>query len=428
MGFKPMTVRSTTLFERPQQEIASLITGKMEEASRTSIVTGFATPGGIGAIANSIRRRPRSLSTFVIGAATYPGFEALDQLLSAGVQPDSLRVHLGHTNRTDGKKNPYARFHPMMHSKIYYMETEDSVACAFIGSHNVTSFALTGLNGEASVLLEGPADATQFEMVRQHIATVQRQSVQYSVGMKEAYAWWTREFIDGLRGEIKIPTDWSSTRTILLFAEAGNDVRPAVGNTIYFEIPAGIEQIESLRTEAHLFLFDTLPRDPWQAIHGASQSSARYLCKIIGAENNQGNLEVACDWRIETGPRPSLRNVPSSILRPQTAAGLQQVRARVELIDVDPYDYLFEREKVGWDPEFSPDERLEFFDQDAHKATQLEALGNNRVLSGWRLVTGLVPRVGEAKERDEAALKLAAPESGSFILVSLRRRRKDKAL
>ncbi len=40
----------------------------------------------------------------------------------------------------------------------------------------------------------------------------------------------------------------------------------------------------------------------------------------------------------------------------------------------------------------------------------------------WKLVTGLKPRVGEPRERDEAALQLASPESGSFILVSLRRR------
>ncbi len=35
---------------------------------------------------------------------------------------------------------------------IYYMELPGGDACAFIGSHNVTAFALTGLNGEAAVL------------------------------------------------------------------------------------------------------------------------------------------------------------------------------------------------------------------------------------------------------------------------------------
>jgi hypothetical protein len=58
----------------------------------------------------------------VVGAATYPGFEALDNLLTAGVPPDRLHVHLGHTAETGGHKNLFARFHPMLHSKVYYAD------------------------------------------------------------------------------------------------------------------------------------------------------------------------------------------------------------------------------------------------------------------------------------------------------------------
>lgn len=50
--------------------------------------------------------------------------------------------------------------------------------------------------------------------------------------------------------------------------------------------------------------------------------------------------------------------------------------------------------------------------------------GSEELAGSWQLVKGLVPRLGLAKESDEAALRLAAPESGSFILVSLRRRKK----
>ena len=57
----------------------------------------------------------------------------------------------------------------MLHSKIYYMEMPNDQACAFIGSHNLTSFALRGLNGEASVLLEGPRERPEFASVREHV-------------------------------------------------------------------------------------------------------------------------------------------------------------------------------------------------------------------------------------------------------------------
>lgn len=92
--------------------------------------------------------------------------------------------------------------------------------------------------------------------------------------------------------EVHLPQDWTTIRTILIFAIAAKGDRPKTGDQIYFEIPAGIEQIESLRTETHLFLFDTLPTDPREALNRASSAVARYKCKTLGAENRQGNLEV----------------------------------------------------------------------------------------------------------------------------------------
>jgi len=65
----------------------------------------------------------------------------------------------------------------------------DGQAAAFVGSHNLTSFALNGKNGEAAVLLEGPADAPQLAALRRHVDEAVRQAVPYDPGMKEAYAW-----------------------------------------------------------------------------------------------------------------------------------------------------------------------------------------------------------------------------------------------
>jgi hypothetical protein len=47
-----------------------------------------------------------------------------------------------------------------------------------IGSHNITGFALMGLNGEAAVLLEGPLNSTEFVQIRKHIQNAKIQSVQ----------------------------------------------------------------------------------------------------------------------------------------------------------------------------------------------------------------------------------------------------------
>lgn len=437
----------TVLFDLPQREIASLITDRMTRASDSSIVTGFATPGGLASIFAPIRNRPQSLRTLVVGAATYPGFETLDELLAAGVPPDRLHVHLGHTAATGGRKNPFARFHPMLHSKVYYMEHTDGSASAFIGSHNVTAFALGGLNGEAAVLLEGERESPEFEKVRQHIATARSQAVRYSSGMKEGYAWWTREFIEGMKAEMKLPQDWTTVRTILLFASAARGDRPKTGDNLYFEIPAGIEQIESLKTQTHLFLFDTLPATPWQALDLARSANAQFTCITLGAENKQGNKELVAEWRIDLSPRPVLKRVPGATHRPSPPAGMQQVRAEIEAPSVEPFEYLFEREGMAWDPEFasdgdllvgtkrdalptkasrhseSPSTDLIFRDKEELLFLE-ETRGNSRQIQSWKRVNGLVRRMGSPREKDEDALRRASPESGSFILVSLRRRKR----
>src|SRR4051812_5636244 len=127
----------TVLFGTPQREIASRIRAKLIECVSANIITGFLTPRGIASIVGPIRARPDLLASFVVGSATYPGFEALDKLVEYGVSLDRIHVHLGHTRKSGTPKNPVVRHHPMLHSKVYYMEMPGDQACAFIGSHNV---------------------------------------------------------------------------------------------------------------------------------------------------------------------------------------------------------------------------------------------------------------------------------------------------
>jgi hypothetical protein len=310
----------------------------------------------------------------------------------------------------------------MLHSKVYYMELPNSQACAFVGSHNVTSFALLGLNGEASVMLEGPLGSPEFEKIRSHIETARQQAATYSASLKEAYAWWTREFFEGLSTEIGLPQDWTTTRTILLFAEADRTNRPKIGEHIYFELPEGIEQIQSLKTEAHLFLFAKLPSNPSQAIQSSLQADAHYTCVTLGAENQQGNREVVAQWVIDGSQTPKLRQVAGGVHRPNTSVGMQQVRAEVTQAGVVSFEYLFERERVGWEPELSENERLLPHHDVVDRVSLVE--GRGKAGDGWQLVRSLNPRTGHAREKDEVALRRASPESGSFILVSLRRRRR----
>ena len=444
-----MAVTATVLFDRPQIEIASTILDCMARCSSASIVTGFATPGGLEAISEPVGLRPALLNALIIGAANYRAFEALDDLISAGVPVNRLFVHLGHSASTGWPNKPFRKFHPMLHSKVYYFEFPDSTAAAFVGSHNLTHFALEGLNGEASIRLDGLRSDTEFEQIRRHIAIAQSQAVAYAPAMKEAYAWWFREYFDGLKAEAGLPADWQTFRTILIFAEEITGQRPKAGEHLYFEIPAGIEQVTALQAEVHLFLFSALPATSDEALAKASSAVARYKARIEGAENRQGNREVVANWQVDLVPKPRLSRVTSGVLRPAPRGRMQQVRAEFEGTTIESYDYRFERERLDWEPVLSPSEAVsatrkptdlpvpmgaqtallpltERHGEPSKPRRASDRQDAERAVDAWSLVSELRSRSGPAFEKDRASLDLARPESGAFILVSVQRRKRKR--
>jgi hypothetical protein len=167
-----------------------------------------------------------------------------------------------------------------------------------------------------------------------------------------------------------------------------------------------------------------MPSDPWAALECATQAHTRLTCTIIGVENKQGNREVSAKWQIEVKPMPVLRPVANEVLRPNTANEMQQVRAEVASPNVVAFEYFFDRETSKWNPEYADEPSVHPKNIRSPGALK-EAQGNRNPNYGWRLVKNLLPMDGTGFEKDHAALALVKPESGSFLLVSLRRRKKN---
>lgn len=338
-----MTVLTTVLFGKPQQEIASLIRGRLSNCASAQIVSGFATVEGIESIADPLRASPGKLEALVVGAATYRAFDALDQLVRLGAPLDRLHVHLGHSRQTTSSaKYRFYRYHPMLHSKVYYFDMANGQACAFIGSHNITGFALLGLNGEASVLLEGEVGAPQFAEIRAHIQESIAQATPYDPTMKEAYAWWTHEFMEGLAQKANdLPRDGEAQRTIIVLAEGRTGEGPKEGDKIYFELPAALGKVQTMSAEVHIYVFDHLPPSPAEALLRLDRASATVWCKIIGLEDDQGGAELDADWFIANRRHPELRPT-SKPFRPKASADMQQVRVEAYKEIYGDFEYLFE--------------------------------------------------------------------------------------
>ena len=348
-----MTVQVQVLFDKPQREIKSLLQARLDRCHAASLVSGFVTVEGIEAIAPPIRAHPTKLSRIVVGAGTYRAYEAFDGLIASGIPLNRFFVHLGHSRATGANaRHRFYRYHPMLHSKIYMLDMEDGSACAFIGSHNVTGFALLGLNGEAGVLIEGTSAAPEFVAIRNHIDESVAQSVPYAPGMKEAYSWWTTQYIEGFRDKIDDrPREGEARRTIVIIAVRAEDPLPKKDDVIYFEIPAALGGIQSLRAEVHIYIFNNRPPSSRDALRTLDQARTSLWCQTKGLEVEQGGVELRADWYIDSKTSPELKRAPRPF-RPRPSPGMQQVRVKVWNRVFERFEYLFQTYRETWEPIF----------------------------------------------------------------------------
>jgi hypothetical protein len=312
----------------------------------------------------------------------------------------------------------------MLHSKAYLFDRPDGSAVAFVGSHNLTGFALCGLNGEAGVTVEGPGVSSPFPDIRQHINTAVAESVQYDPAQRDAYAWWAGQFMEGLADKFDdYPREGEAKNTIIILAQDGGQGLPSSDDVIYFELPAAIGKVQSLRAEVHLYVFSTLPASPFQALSGLGQARASVWCRTIGVEDDRGGRELEAAWYID-GTRPVLRRAPRPF-RPSPASDMQQVRVKAYKEVRGDFDYLFEPSKPSFEPVFDREQELRAHGEFAERFEAL-ALVPPEHLPWFRVIDLRRKEEPTDDDRRRAALRKLTPAEGAFILMSMRRRTKSE--
>jgi HKD family nuclease len=414
-----MALKATVLFDKPTERIVDVLIDRISTVRVIKVVAGFVTVEGLKALERSLQRNISALDTLIVGAGTYKAFEAFDELIRYGVPLENLFVHLGYPSL---KKDGFFRYRPMLHSKIYYMENADGTACSFIGSHNMTGFALLGLNGEAGVMLEGKVDDTEFKKVKKHIEYAKEQAITYDPTLKEAFAWWTRDYFDALRIRANdFPKEFVITSSILVFVKKGKRL-PRIGESLYLELSEALG-VSTIAAEIHLFVFETLPSSPVECLLRINQAQKKFICKVDGIVNNKGATEFDADLWIENQAAPVLKDTVKPF-RPNTKLGMQQIRALLISENLEDYEYLFGKRDDGWLPLLQEDEQVKYdiaFQKEVENFNLFPAESKQ-----WYLVRGLRRPQKNQEEKyakyDKAVEKMK-PDSGSFILFSTARKK-----
>lgn len=412
-----MSVTATFLHAYPHTKIATMVRERLVGCRDAQIVSGFATPDGIDAL--RAKASAGKISRLVLGAATFKAFEALDDLIEAGLSAMAARVHLGHSRRTGGRKHPFERLRPMLHSKVYLFDMPDGSSAAFVGSHNLTGFALRGMNGEAGVLLEGDASDPVFADVRAHVEESFSQAVKYDATLKEAYARWYAEYLDRVRVETSdMPRDYESRKTIILLAELGRGDSPKVGERFYFELDKRIEEVKAIDTEVHLHLFLTAPATPRDALRMVTSASKSVVATVEALDSGAGSVEVNADWFIDDSGGPTLRPTVRPF-RPTLSSGKQQVRALIKSELNDTYEYLFEVDADNWEPILG--DKVMVDEETKERWNPVIGFGQ----PGMNIEVEVESPIGRVGVMRFEALPEMSPDSGSFILVSRRRKKRE---
>jgi hypothetical protein len=413
-----MTIKSTVLFDSPRCEIATLLVEKLRTSVCTKIVVGFATKNGLEAIDAPIQANPSAVDAFVIGAGTYSAFDAFDRLLERGVRSEAVRVHLGHAMNNARRKRDC--FRPMLHSKVYYMEDAGGNASAIIGSHNLTGFALLGMNGEAAVLLEGQKSCAEFAKIRSHIDTLKNEAVVYSPSQRDALAWWTQQQFNGMRVRLGPELrEIEKQKTIVLLCEYSGNINNLVG-TVYFEISTDLGKLNSLSADIHLYVFAKLPSSPQEALGNLDQSRG-FRCKMNGLNVTNQIRGMQVDWFMNDARRAHLEKAPKEF-RPSKGPDMQQVSVKIESNIGIKYEYLFDEED-SWSAVTDSNCVVQV-------AEQFRKLGPgadrpSRAGKSWALVKTIDKASTRKWDKKSLAIEKLSPKSGTFLLVSLRRRNRD---
>ena len=183
-----------------------------------------------------IAERMKNERSFLIAspdeATSQKALEKLD-----GLAEDFVYIHRGVQGCSE---KPGRGYRPVMHSKVA-LSLDDDRATAWLGSHNLTAFALNGFNAEIAVCMSGPRDHPALAAIEEHLDNL----------LQDAEPWCPGQ------GGIGIPNDNSK---VLVLDAFGCEGLLKEGCHMHLPLPKEIDQCvpedkTNFSTKVHIYVY-----------------------------------------------------------------------------------------------------------------------------------------------------------------------------
>ena len=314
-------------FEKSRGDLRPILSKALSECKSLKVVTGFVTKSGITQLLTS---KPEKLDLLIFGHSNISALDAMKDLfynLSNLGKEDIIKIHLGYGHRLKEVNGLRPLYRPMMHSKIFFFENYDSTFRAFVGSQNVTGFSLSGLNSEATVIIEGSIVDKIYEKILRGIRSVDLESQVFRPERCEFYLEWFKILYKGSKPAFpKVKRE--SVAILYALVDLEGQRLPKVGDSIYLELSEkdGVH-FQKINGKTDIWLFPTDSNGRSVAI---SEQKPLFFRASIVTINNANSSEIInshSDWYMNNFSEKTIKYINGV---PEYNKGHYQVRLKLD--------------------------------------------------------------------------------------------------
>lgn len=189
-GWHRMDISTFLTQGRRAKKLSETIKKALPSTSRIKIVSGYLSKRGFTQVFGSdqefIKENSKKMEYIIVGRLTLECAEIFDELYYLPEYKDKLFVNLG-IGRLNKSRTAITRFIPMVHSKIIALNPTEDDNLFYIGSANITHFALEDLNAEAGIILEN-LDESQRNEISKYMDNLKtmKSTIPYNPSLKDS--------------------------------------------------------------------------------------------------------------------------------------------------------------------------------------------------------------------------------------------------
>ncbi len=231
-----MTITHFLSQGRRSKKLSDEIKTVLPSINNIKIISGFLTREGFekifGPDEKNIKDNGKKIEYIVVGRLTVECAEIFDELYLMPEYKNKLFINLG-LGRLNKSHTAINRFLPMIHSKIIALNPSLDDNLFYIGSANITHFAIEDFNAEAGIILKN-IDSSERTGITRYMDNLKnlKSTVPYDPSLKDSLNFLSNLSADPLEKDVE-----NIDSCLLVLCLSPTDYKPKKGDVLFADLP-----------------------------------------------------------------------------------------------------------------------------------------------------------------------------------------------